>query len=48
MTAHLVSKKGRLKFLYFGQIHPGNTLLAHELVGKMILGISPDKQLRWG
>jgi hypothetical protein len=48
MTAHLVSKKGRLKFLYFGRIHLGNTLLAHELVGKMSLGIIPDKQPRWG
>ena len=31
-----------------GRIHPGNTLLTHELVGKMSLGINPDEQPRWG
>ena len=25
-----------------GRFHPGNTLLAHELIGKMCLGIDPD------
>jgi len=31
-----------------GRFHPGNTLLTHELVGKMSLGINPDEQPRWG
>jgi alkylation response protein AidB-like acyl-CoA dehydrogenase len=31
-----------------GRIHPGNTLLTHELVGKLSLGINPDEQPRWG
>ena len=25
-----------------GRFHPGNTLLAHELVGKLCLGVDPD------
>jgi hypothetical protein len=31
-----------------GRFHPGNTLLAHELIGKLCLGIDPDAALRWG
>ena len=31
-----------------GRIHPGNSMLTHELVGKLSLGISPDEQPRWG
>ena len=31
-----------------GRIHPGTSLLTHELVGKMSLGINPDEQPRWG
>jgi alkylation response protein AidB-like acyl-CoA dehydrogenase len=31
-----------------GRIHPGNSLLTHELVGKLSLGIDPDEQPRWG
>ena len=31
-----------------GRIHPGNTLLTHELVGKLSLGVNPDEQPRWG
>lgn len=31
-----------------GKIHPANSALAHELVGKLTLGISPDEQPRWG
>lgn len=31
-----------------GRIHPGNSLLTHELVGKLSLGINPDEQPRWG
>jgi alkylation response protein AidB-like acyl-CoA dehydrogenase len=31
-----------------GRIHPANSLLTHEIVGKSLLGISPDEQPRWG
>ena len=31
-----------------GRIHPANSALTHELVGKMSLGIDPDAQPRWG
>jgi alkylation response protein AidB-like acyl-CoA dehydrogenase len=31
-----------------GRFHPGNTLLAHELIGKLCLGIDPDQPPRWG
>jgi hypothetical protein len=31
-----------------GRIHPVNSLLTHELVGKFSLGIDPDEQPRWG
>jgi alkylation response protein AidB-like acyl-CoA dehydrogenase len=31
-----------------GRIHPGNTMLTHELVGKLSLGVNPDEQPRWG
>lgn len=31
-----------------GRFHPGNTLLAHELIGKLCLGIDPDEAPRWG
>jgi alkylation response protein AidB-like acyl-CoA dehydrogenase len=31
-----------------GRIHPANPALAHELVGKLSLGIHPDEQPRWG
>ena len=31
-----------------GRFHPGNTLLAHELIGKLCLGINPDEPPRWG
>ena len=31
-----------------GRIHPGNSMLTHEVVGKLSLGISPDEQPRWG
>ena len=31
-----------------GLIHPANTALAHEFVGKTALGINPDEQPRWG
>ncbi|CAN5552432.1 MAG: acyl-CoA/acyl-ACP dehydrogenase [Acidobacteria bacterium] len=31
-----------------GRIHPANSMLTHELVGKTLLGISPDEAPRWG
>ena len=47
-----IFKRNRIEQLFrdarLGRIHPGNTLLAHELVGKLWLGINPDEQPRWG
>jgi alkylation response protein AidB-like acyl-CoA dehydrogenase len=47
-----VFKRSRVEQLFrdarMGRFHPGNTLLTHELVGKMSLGINPDEQPRWG
>jgi alkylation response protein AidB-like acyl-CoA dehydrogenase len=31
-----------------GRLHPGNSMLTHELVAKTMLGISPDEMPRWG
>jgi alkylation response protein AidB-like acyl-CoA dehydrogenase len=31
-----------------GRFHPANSMLSHELVGKLALGINPDEQPRWG
>lgn len=45
-------KKNELERLFrdarAGRFHPANSALAHELIGKMTLGISPDEQPRWG
>jgi alkylation response protein AidB-like acyl-CoA dehydrogenase len=30
------------------RIHPANSALAHEVVGKLTLGVDPDAQPRWG
>jgi alkylation response protein AidB-like acyl-CoA dehydrogenase len=47
-----IFKRSRFEQMFrdarLGRIHPGNTLLTHELVGKMSLGINPDEQPRWG
>jgi alkylation response protein AidB-like acyl-CoA dehydrogenase len=47
-----IFKRNRMEQLFrdarLGRIHPSNTLLAHELVGKLSLGINPDEQPRWG
>jgi alkylation response protein AidB-like acyl-CoA dehydrogenase len=47
-----VFKRNRLEQLFrdvrMGRFHPGNTMLAHELVGKLCLGIDPDSLQRWG
>jgi alkylation response protein AidB-like acyl-CoA dehydrogenase len=45
-------KRNRLEQLFrdvrMGRFHPGNTLMAHELIGKLCLGIDPDDPQRWG
>lgn len=47
-----IFKRNRIEQLFrdarLGRIHPGNSLLTHELVGKLSLGINPDEQPRWG
>ena len=47
-----IFKRSRMEQLFrdarLGRIHPTNTFLAHEVVGKLSLGISPDEQPRWG
>lgn len=45
-------KRNRLEQLFrdvrMGRFHPGNTMLAHELIGKLCLGLDPDDRERWG
>jgi hypothetical protein len=45
-------KRNRLEQLFrdvrMGRFHPGNTLLAHELIGKLCLGLDPEDPQRWG
>jgi alkylation response protein AidB-like acyl-CoA dehydrogenase len=45
-------KRNRLEQIFrdvrMGRFHPGNTMLAHELIGKLSLGIDPDSPQRWG
>jgi alkylation response protein AidB-like acyl-CoA dehydrogenase len=45
-------KKSELERLFrdarAGRFHPANSLLTHELIGKLTLGINPDEQPRWG
>jgi alkylation response protein AidB-like acyl-CoA dehydrogenase len=45
-------KRNRMEQLFrdvrMGRFHPGNSLLAHEVIGKLCLGIDPDNELRWG
>jgi len=45
-------KKSELERIYrdcrAGRFHPTNSMLAHELMAKMTLGIDPDSQPRWG
>ena len=47
-----IFKRNRIEQLFrdarLGRFHPGNSLLTHELVGKLSLGINPDEQPRWG
>jgi alkylation response protein AidB-like acyl-CoA dehydrogenase len=45
-------RRNRMEQLFrdvrMGRFHPGNSMLAHELIGKMCLGVDPDAQPRWG
>ena len=45
-------KRNRLEQIFrdvrMGRFHPGNTMLAHELIGKLCLGLDPDDPQRWG
>jgi alkylation response protein AidB-like acyl-CoA dehydrogenase len=45
-------KKSELERLFrdarAGRFHPANSMLTHELIAKMTLGIDPDEQPRWG
>jgi alkylation response protein AidB-like acyl-CoA dehydrogenase len=45
-------KKSELERLFrdarAGRFHPANSALAHEFIGKGMLGINPDDQPRWG
>jgi alkylation response protein AidB-like acyl-CoA dehydrogenase len=45
-------KRNRLEQIFrdvrMGRFHPGNTMLAHELIGKLCLGVDPDDPQRWG
>ena len=47
-----IFKRSRMEQLFrdarLGRMHPSNSLLAHEVVGKLSLGINPDEQPRWG
>jgi alkylation response protein AidB-like acyl-CoA dehydrogenase len=47
-----IFKRNRLEMLFrdarLGRIHPANSLLAHEVIGKLSLGIDPDESPRWG
>lgn len=45
-------KRSRMEQLFrdarMGRFHPGNSMLAHEVVGKLCLGVDPDGASRWG
>jgi alkylation response protein AidB-like acyl-CoA dehydrogenase len=45
-------KKSELERLFrdarAGRFHPANSMLAHEIVGKLTLGVDPDAMPRWG
>jgi alkylation response protein AidB-like acyl-CoA dehydrogenase len=47
-----IFKRSRIEMLFrdarLGRFHPSNSMLAHEVVGKLSLGIDPDEQPRWG
>jgi alkylation response protein AidB-like acyl-CoA dehydrogenase len=45
-------KRNRMEQLFrdvrMGRFHPGNRLLAPEIIGKLCLGVDPDSPTRWG
>ena len=45
-------KRSRMEQIFrdvrMGRFHPGNTMLAHEVIGKLCLGVNPDDPQRWG
>jgi alkylation response protein AidB-like acyl-CoA dehydrogenase len=45
-------KRNRLEQIFrdvrMGRFHPTNTMITHELIGKLCLGIDPDDPQRWG
>ncbi len=47
-----IFRKGPFEQLFrdarLGRIHPANSMLAHEIMAKTLLGISPDETPRWG
>jgi alkylation response protein AidB-like acyl-CoA dehydrogenase len=47
-----IYKRSRMEQIFrdarLGRIHPANSLLTHEVVAKLSLGINPDEQPRWG
>lgn len=47
-----VSRQSEIERLFrdarMGKIHPANSFLAREMIGKMLLGIDMDAQPRWG
>jgi alkylation response protein AidB-like acyl-CoA dehydrogenase len=47
-----IFRRNRMEQLFrdarLGRFHPANSAFAHELIGKLSLGINPDEQPRWG
>ncbi len=47
-----IFRRNRMEQLFrdarLGRMHPGNSMVTHELVAKFSLGIDPDEQPRWG
>jgi alkylation response protein AidB-like acyl-CoA dehydrogenase len=47
-----IFKRNRMEQIFrdarMGRFHPANSLVAHEVVAKLSLGINPDEQPRWG
>jgi alkylation response protein AidB-like acyl-CoA dehydrogenase len=47
-----IFKKGGFERLWrdarLGRIHPANSQLTMEVIGKLSLGINPDETPRWG
>ncbi len=47
-----INKRSEIERLFrdarLGRIHPANSTLTYEIVGKLALGIDPDEQPRWG